>query len=225
VLGRLELRGDERVLDAGCGSGRVTELLAEQLPFGHVVALDASTAMLERAAQRLERLGERVEFVHADLVEPLPVEPVDAVLSTATFHWVPDHDALFANLAAALKSAGQIEAQCGGAGNLARLQRAVAETGTPWERATVFATPKETARRMERAGFVEVSCRLRAEPVELEAGEPYETYLRTVCLRDLLEQIPEPDRGAAVREIAERMPGPRLDYVRLEISARRNRSR
>src|SRR5271165_59691 len=103
LLDRLPLVGDERVLDAGCGSGRVTEALIERLPRGHVVALDASGQMLEAARSRLARFGDRVSFVQADLGRPLPIEPpVDAILSTATFHWVPDHDALFRNLAAVL---------------------------------------------------------------------------------------------------------------------------
>ncbi|MFL5957235.1 MAG: class I SAM-dependent methyltransferase, partial [Solirubrobacterales bacterium] len=53
VLDRLPLRGDERVLDAGCGSGRVTARLAERLPRGHVVAVDASAAMVARAREAL----------------------------------------------------------------------------------------------------------------------------------------------------------------------------
>src|SRR5215218_4711092 len=94
VLARLPLEGDETVLDAGCGTGRVTELLLARLPRGRVVALDASAAMLEQARGRLARFGDQVTFVEADLEQPLPVaEPVDAVLSTATFHWVLDHDA------------------------------------------------------------------------------------------------------------------------------------
>jgi trans-aconitate 2-methyltransferase len=105
VLARLPLRGDERVLDAGCGSGRVTELLLERLPRGTVVALDASASMLAAARVRLAPFVERVEFIQADLGLPLPVRPpVDAILSTATFHWVPDHDALFRGLAAAATS-------------------------------------------------------------------------------------------------------------------------
>jgi trans-aconitate 2-methyltransferase len=97
VVARLPLRGDERVLDAGCGSGRVTQELLEKLPNGHVVALDASAAMLDEARRRLAGYGDRVEFVEADLAAPLPVAPpVDAILSTATFHWVLDHDALMA---------------------------------------------------------------------------------------------------------------------------------
>src|SRR5688572_16159935 len=109
VLDRLPLEGDERVLDAGCGSGRVTEQLAARLPRGRVVALDASDAMLDEARRRLAPFGERIEYVLADLAEPLPIaDPVDAVLSTATFHWVLDHDALFRNLAAVLRPGGRL---------------------------------------------------------------------------------------------------------------------
>ena len=117
VLDRLPLTGDERVLDAGCGTGRVTEVLAERLPNGHVVALDGSAAMVDEARDRLARFGDRVSYVVADLGSPIPLdEPVDAILSTATFHWVPDHDALFANLAAVLRHGGWLVAQCGGVG-------------------------------------------------------------------------------------------------------------
>jgi trans-aconitate 2-methyltransferase len=130
VLERLPLKGSERVLDAGCGSGRVTELLAERLPEGTVVALDGSSAMVEAARTRLERFGDRIEYVVADLLDPLPVEPVDAILSTATFHWVLDHDRLFRNLAAVLRPGGRLVAQCGGAGNIARVN-AVISAGVP----------------------------------------------------------------------------------------------
>ncbi len=131
VLDRLPLRGDERVLDAGCGSGRVTELLLERLPDGQVVALDGSAAMIDEARRRLataEAAG-RVTFVTADLLDPLPIDPpVDAILSTATFHWITDHDALFRNLAAVIRPGGRFVAQCGGAGNVATVL-AAAEVG------------------------------------------------------------------------------------------------
>ncbi len=81
VLDRLPLRGDERVLDAGCGSGRVTEQLLARLPAGHVIALDASAAMIDEARLRLAPFAGRVSYVLADLLEPLPVDPpVDAIL-------------------------------------------------------------------------------------------------------------------------------------------------
>src|SRR5688572_28401401 len=95
VLDRLALLGDETVLDAGCGSGRVPVLLLELVPRGRVVAVAGSPSMIEQAGRRLERYGERVRLVQADFQAPLPLdEQVDAVLSTATFHWIKNHSAL-----------------------------------------------------------------------------------------------------------------------------------
>jgi trans-aconitate 2-methyltransferase len=132
VLDRLPLHGDEMVLDAGCGSGRVTERLLERLPRGRVLALDASSAMLAEARRRLARFGDRVSFVRADLGRPLPLDgSVDAILSTATFHWVPDQEALFANLAAVLRPGGRLVAQCGGAGNITTLNAVLDALGAP----------------------------------------------------------------------------------------------
>lgn len=222
VLDRLPLRGDERVLDAGCGSGRVTELLAERLPDGTVIALDASPAMIEGARARLARFGERVEYVVADLGRPIPLgHRVDAILSTATFHWVPDHDALFANLAAVLRPGGRLVAQCGGYGNIASVQRVLATVGDGWLGDVHFETPEATAARLEAAGFADVECWLTEEPTKFEPGEPFEAYLRTVILGSHVARLPEGERQAFVRTVAERLGQPRIDYVRLNILARR----
>ncbi|MCI0582527.1 MAG: methyltransferase domain-containing protein [Chloroflexi bacterium] len=220
VLERLPLAGDERVLDAGCGSGRVTEALAERLPNGHVVALDASPAMLVEARHRLARFGERVTFVEADLGRPLPIEaPVDAILSTATFHWVPDHDALFRNLAAVIRPGGRLVAQCGGIGNIERVRRIARSVGDGFDASRNFATPLATAARLEAAGFGRVEVWLTDAPTRLGRGEPLETYLATVCLREHIARLPPGDRAAYVSEVARRMPEPVLDYVRLNILA------
>jgi trans-aconitate 2-methyltransferase len=222
VLDRLPLAGDERVLDAGCGSGRVTELLAERLPRGMVVALDASAAMIEAARQRLAPFGDRIEYVVADLGRPLPLrDPVDAILSTATFHWVPDHDALFAILAGVLRPGGWLVAQCGGAGNIASIRAVLATIGDGWLGASRFETPMDTVRRLDAAGFVDIECWLADEPTRFEAGEPFETFLRTVILGAHVQRLPEGERDAFVHEVAERLPEPVVDYVRLNITARR----
>ena len=225
VLERLPLEGDERVLDAGCGSGRVTELLAERLPDGQVIALDGSPSMVDAARQRLARFGDRIEYVVADLGAPLPIEgDLDAVLSTATFHWVPDHDALFANLAAVTRPGGWLVAQCGGAGNIASIQRVLATIGDGWTGPAHFETVLATTRRLDAAGYVDIDCWLTDEPTRFEPGEPFETYLRTVVLGAHVERLPPGERDAFVHAVAEGVGEPVIDYVRLNIVARRSSS-
>jgi trans-aconitate 2-methyltransferase len=223
VLDRLPLTGDERVLDAGCGSGRVTELLAARLPRGHVVALDGSPSMVDAARERLAPFGDRIEYVVADLGQPLPLtEPVDAILSTATFHWVPDHDALFANLAAVVRPGGLLVAQCGGVGNIASVQRVLASIGDGWLGNVHFETPMATVDRLDASGFVDIECWLTDEPTRFEPGEPLETYLRTVVLGGHLDRLPADEHDAFVHQVAEALPEPVVDYVRLNIVARRS---
>lgn len=220
VLERLPLAGDERVLDAGCGSGRVTERLLERLPRGRVVALDGSPAMIAQARRRLTRFGDRVEYVVADLGRPVPLsEPVDAILSTATFHWVPDHEALFRHLVAVLRPGGRLVAQCGGAGNIASIVAVLATLGDGSTGPAHFETAEATEARLAAAGFTEIRCWLAPEPVTLEPGEPFERYLRTIVLGAHLERLPESERDGFVRAVAGRLPGATLDYVRLNISA------
>lgn len=222
VLDRLPLEGDETVLDAGCGTGRVTELLLGRLRRGRVVALDASTAMLAEARGRLARFGDRVEYVQADLAKPLPLDrKVDAILSTATFHWVLDHDALFANLAAVLEPGGRLVAQCGGAGNVATLLEVAKQVHPGFRREHRFETAEATRERLLRSGFTDVETWLSDEPTRFEPGEPFEAFLETVCLRTFLAELPEPERRPFVEAVARRMPEPVLEYVRLNIVARR----
>jgi trans-aconitate 2-methyltransferase len=222
VLDRLPLRGDERVLDAGCGSGRVTELLLDRLPHGQVVALDASPAMLAEARRRLEPSVDRVEFIEADLGRPLPVDPpVDAVLSTAVFHWVPDHEALFVNLAAIIRPGGALVAQCGGAGNVATVMAAAGELGYPRHTPHLVATPDDTARRLEAAGFTDIWVWLNPEPTPFANHNELEAFLATVVLRTHVDGMTPDERDEFVRAVVARLPRPEVDYVRLNILARK----
>ena len=222
VLERLPLEGGETVLDAGCGTGRVTELLLARLPRGRVVALDQSAAMLTEARGRLARFGDRVTYVQADLEAPLPLDrPVDAVLSTATLHWVLDHDALFANLGQVLRPGAWLVAQCGGFGNVARFLAVARSVDPTFRKRHNFQTAEDTAARLEASGFDRIETWLSEAPTRFEPGEPFESFLETVCLRPNIDQLPPDQRGPFVKAVAARMPEPVLDYVRLNIVARR----
>ena len=221
VVGRLDLDGGERVLDAGCGSGRVTAMLASRLPRGHVIALDGSAAMIEKARERLARFGDRVSYVVADLAQQLPIEePVDAVLSTATFHWIRDHQVLFANLAAVMRPGAELVAQCGGVGNIANVEAVLRDLGESFGGRKHFAGVKGTRANLEAAGFTDIEVWLHEEPTEL-APEDLEPYLATICLGDHVEGMTDAKRKEFVHEVAARMPTSQIDYVRLNIRARR----
>jgi trans-aconitate 2-methyltransferase len=234
VLAQLELRGDETVVDAGCGSGRLTAELVERLPQGTVIAVDASPAMLEVAARELERFGDRVQLVQSDLLDLDMDRVADVIVSTATFHWVLDHPALFAVLHRALRPGGRLLAQCGGHGNLDRIRGRAAEllqapefvpymaTFTPpWE----YAAPDVTAERLRAAGFVEVATGEEDALTVVEGRDAYREFLRTVIMRPYLDVLPEPLQArlldAMCRAAAEDSPPWSFDYRRLNLAARR----
>ncbi|HEX5828087.1 MAG TPA: class I SAM-dependent methyltransferase [Candidatus Limnocylindrales bacterium] len=224
VLERLPLRGDETVLDAGCGSGRVTEQLCERLPRGRVIALDASPSMIAAARERLARFGDRTVYLVANLAGPLPLAAgsVDAVLSTAALHWVRDHDALFGHLAVPLRPGGRLVAQCGGAGNIARVVEVLRTVGDGWPGPWTFATPEETRARLERSGFEAVETWLHDEPARFDDDTTFREYLRTVVLGAHLERLAsDADRDAFVAEVAAGLPEREVAYVRLNILATR----
>ena len=227
VLDRLVLAGDETVLDAGCGSGRVTEMLGARLPQGRIVALDASEAMLGQARTRLTHLDGQVEYVAADLLELSPQvlradAPVDAVFSTAAFHWVTDHQRLFGNLAGVLRPGGQLVAQCGAEGNIAGLLDAVRSLGVERAGTWYYASPNATTRRLHAAGFVDVQVWTHEERTVYEPGESLLDFLETVCLREHVATLAPAERRGFVESVAAALPEPVIDYVRLNITARRD---
>jgi trans-aconitate 2-methyltransferase len=222
VLDRLELRGDERVLDAGCGTGRISEQLLGRLPHGKLIGLDADAAMIDGARNRLARYGDRVDLVVADLLAPLPIgEPVDAVFSTAAFHWIKDHQRLFDNLAAVMRPGAQLVAQFGGGANIATVLAAIRAAGDDWEGPWCYATIEETEERLRRAGFTELKVWFYDEPTPFDTEAEFSEFLEKVCLGAHLARKPEVERAPFVRAVVANMPRWEIDYVRLNIVARR----
>ncbi|HEV2981110.1 MAG TPA: methyltransferase domain-containing protein [Solirubrobacteraceae bacterium] len=229
VLERLVLAGDETVIDAGCGSGRITQALLERLPDGSVIAVDASASMIEAAAERLQPDGaqdDRLALRRADLLGLELDERVDAVLSTATFHWIADHERLFLRLRALLRDGGQLVAQCGGAGNITKLRACVrpvherdpyAEHFGGWRPPWNYADPETTRERLLRAGFAQANCWLQEAPREPE--HPRE-FLATIVLGPHVQQLPEQLRDPFMDEVMAELGEPVVvDYVRLNIDA------
>jgi trans-aconitate 2-methyltransferase len=223
VLDRLSLAGDETVLDAGCGSGRITQQLIERLPRGRVIGVDMSESMV--AAAR-ERLGPGADIRRADLLELQLEQPVDAILSTATFHWIADHDALFRRLHASLRRDGRLSAQCGGEGNITTLRgragvvverEPYAEHFRDWRAPWNYANAADTETRLLAAGFATAECWLAPAPTEPEY--PRE-FLSTIVLGPHVQHLPESLRESFMDDVMVELGEPVIvDYVRLNIDA------
>jgi trans-aconitate 2-methyltransferase len=223
VLDRLELRGDETVLDAGCGSGRITQALIERLPRGHVIAVDESPSMVAAARSRL---GPTVDIREADLLELELDEPVDAVLSTATFHWIADHQRLCRGLHTLLAPAGRLVAQCGGEGNIDVLRgqvrevlaqepyaRHFADWRPPWN----YAGAQPTRERLLASGFHAAECWLTPAPRQPENPRQ---FLSTIVLGPHVQQLPDQLCEPFMDDVLARLGEPvTVDYVRLNIDA------
>jgi trans-aconitate 2-methyltransferase len=235
VLDRLNPQPSESIVDAGCGSGRVTEKLVERLPDGRVVGVDGSAEMIKVAAKKFTG-DDRVTLIVSDLLDLTPdlleengaPGAVDALFSTATFHWITDHDKLFSRIHSVLRPGGRLVAQCGGEGNVAEHARAIATVAMQpqyidhFEGMTMmwnFANPAETEERLRNAGFEDISCWLEDKPVQPE--NPYD-FTTTVTLGPHLTRLPEEKRRAFAEAVLELSPDPLvLNYVRLNIDARR----
>jgi trans-aconitate 2-methyltransferase len=224
VIERLTLSGGEAVLDAGCGTGRVTELLLERLPRGRVVAVDGSPSMASTARSRLDPA--RVEVICCDMLELELGGRLDAAISTATFHHIFDHETLFARIRAALRDGAQFVAQCGGEGNIDRARRIgaelaarapyaehIGEIGDLWH----YASIEQTRERLERAGFTVSACWL--QPMPTAPPRPRE-FLETVIFAPYIERLPPGLAEAYLDELVPLLGEPLvLDYVRLNWDA------
>ena len=234
VLGRLHLRGNERILDAGCGTGRLTADLLGALPQGHVVGIDLSQNMLNSAREHLAQYGSRVTLLACDFLHLPFTQAFDGIVSTAAFHWVLDHDRLFANLYRALVPGGFLEAQCGGGPNCKRVRdRADALAAStkfapyfggfrePW----LFEDAQGAAARLQRAAFVEVETSVQPAPTTLDDARHFNEFVRNIVLRTHLERLPTRDlkdefMNVLTEQAVNDDPPFTLDYWRLNLRAR-----
>jgi len=205
------------------------------LPHGTVLAVDASVAMVEAARERFAGDG-RVRVEQQDLVQLQVQRPVDLIFSTATFHWIQDHERLFERLARVLQPGGRLVVQCGGKGNIARVIGATKEVMNGkrfrnffegWEGPWNFADAETTAERLEAAGFEEVETWLQNEVTRFGSKDELARFLKTVVLGRHLERLPESEHQPFADAVAEKAAVTEdpltIDYVRLNILATRGR--
>ncbi len=244
VVARLAPVEGERILDVGCGTGRLTEEIAGVRGVT-VVGLDASAAMLAEASRRARLRGQTPvaglhtfpAYVQAD-GSALPFSAAfDAVFSTATFHWVSDHDRLFRSVHAALKPGGRLVAQCGGAGNLRQLYGRVrllmadpryAPHFPGWTDPVRFEGIDATDARLQAAGFTGIDVTLVPAPTRFDTPATFAEFIASVCLRHELARLPPDLRDPFIDELtitaaADEAPLT-LDYWRLNITARTHAS-
>jgi len=233
-LKTLGLRGGEHILDAGCGTGRVTAELLKSFPGCRVTAVDASENMVADAAEHLVAFGDRATVRQLDLLELHEAGAFDLVFSTAVFHWIKDHDRLFANIFRALRAGGWLVAQCGGGPNLQRLRSRAQELTESagferyfkdWQRVWEYPDASTTAGRLARAGFSDVKTWLHEEPTPLHNAAVYHDFLATVTIHPYLERLPEEMRESflepLVQQAEQDQPPFSLDYWRLNMVARK----
>ena len=232
VLKRLKLHGNETVVDAGCGSGRLTRELLSRLPEGKVIAVDASAEMIAKAKENLEEFGQRLEFIDSDLRDLELGSRADGIFSTATFHWINDREKLFAALHRALKPRGWLVAQCGAARSLDKFWAMVgqvvdrepyAEFVQGRRKLQEYLDPEDTRQQLLKAGFSGVKVWTQEMPEQFPSAQAFEEFITTVNLAEHVKFLPQELKKRFVSEVVDEMeqqdPPLTLDYIRLNIDA------
>ena len=225
-----------KILDAGCGSGRLTAHLMRRFPDATVVGLDRSPEMLEQAARTLSRFHRRLRLVRGDLLSARPGKNFQLIFSNATFHWVLDHARLFRNLHDWLAPGGCLVAQCGGKGNLRRIEALTSDLSKRAEfrehfkgyaRPVTYASPADTQSHLRNSGFQEIQAWTHPAPTPFPSKAKFKDFVRNVILLPNLSQLPTPPLKETYLEtfldVYEEKYGRAymLDYVRLNIIARK----
>lgn len=236
VIDDLGLKGDETVLDAGCGSGSVTLDLLRKVPDGKIYAVDTSLQMITRLKKTLEeRKITNVIAMQSDLTKLQLNEEVDVVFSNAVFHWIQDDDGLFGSLARNTKPGGRLRAQCGGGANIRKLMSATREVEAharynQYLRGRVeprkYRTNDQAKAALERNGWKDARAETFESPVTFDDEDEAVLYLRTIILQQQAAALPEnlSDRFLrdVIAEVEARHGQPFVaDYVRLDLWATR----
>ncbi len=237
LIARLELRGDESVLDVGSGDGKVTAEIAAAVPRGRVVGLDGSPEMIEFARAHYDHNRfPNLEFVCLDARRVALKHSFDIVFSNAALHWIEDHPGILKGVSRVMRRGGRLIISCGGRGNATEILEAVEAVtardrwrryfdgfGFPYH----FYGPEEYARWLPEAGLSARRVELVPKDMPQAGAGGLATWIRTTWL-PFTERVPESEREDmiqdVVKEYVNRFPADaagnvHLKMVRLEVEA------
>jgi trans-aconitate 2-methyltransferase len=237
LIAQLHLRGDERILDVGCGDGKVTAELARAVPKGSVTGIDASPEMIRFARNSFsKKTVPNLEFKMMDARHIRLARRFDIVFSSSVLHWVDDHPAFLRDAAACLRSGGRLVVSCGGKGNAQDVFVALRPEMRlkQWckffrklQKPYFFYSPAEYEKWLPRFGFKTHTVKLTPKDAVYQGHDRFAAWFRTTWL-PYTQRVPEnlrDDFVAAVtdRYLAKHPPDVggrvRVRMVRLEIDA------
>jgi trans-aconitate methyltransferase len=242
LIARLALRGDERVLDTGCGDGKITAEIAGAVPRGEVLGTDASPEMIAFARQTF--LPERYSNLRFQICDARKLATLgggfDLLFSNAALHWVDDHEAFVRGAAAVLKPGGRLVISCGGKGNaqdvflalrpemrLPRWRALFRQMPTPY----FFHAPGKYEKWLGKAGFKINAISLVPKDSTYAGAAGLATWLRTTWL-PYVQRVPENRREEFIAAVTRRFLAKHpldeagqvhVGMVRLEIDAVKRR--
>jgi trans-aconitate methyltransferase len=213
LIARLKLRGDEQVLDVGCGDGKVTAEIAQAVPDGTVTGVDASTEMIAFAQKAFSsKKHPNLEFHVMDARKIKFGRRFDVVFSNAAWHWVDDHQAILRGAASVLNRRGKLIVSCGGKGNahdvfialrpelrLKRWRDFFRGMAKPY----FFYSPADYEKWLPRFGFQLLSVRLMPKDATYPGSEGFAAWLRTTWL-PYIQRLPVSAREEFIAAVTER---------------------
>lgn len=239
LIDKLNLQGNESLLDIGCGDGKITAAIAKILKNGSVCGIDASQTMIDFAQANYPHSHyQNLTFYQMDAKEIHLEQSFDVVFSNAVLHWVKDHLAVLDKVHDHLKPRGKILFQMGGQGNVGELRRVIDEIvqKSEWQayfvnftKPTYFYGPKDYLKWLPEMGFEPLRVELIPKDMQHQGKEGLKGWLRTTWFPytdQLPEELREPFLEAIVETYLRQFPvdeqgKTHVKMIRLEVEAQK----
>jgi trans-aconitate 2-methyltransferase len=209
LLEKRKISESEIVMDAGCGTGRVTKIIANKVKRGKVYAVDLDENMIINAKKNLKDLS-NIVFVKSDLSDVKLPEKIDLVFSNAVIHWILDHKKLFTNFWDVLKPGGKLLIQCGGKGNLDTIPNALEKVRMTqrfdhyfknWKIPWNFASSADTIKILNEIGFKDIQANLVEKKTKFGNFQEYILFMKTVVMKPYLSYLPTTENNNQIKNL------------------------